>query len=93
MLKLIREDDRTFVVLTDIPGMSGKGTFEQAVRRLVKLRVPMDDIHLAVEELDRDREPGPRHNLVEFGVGLGDGRPKFIFTQYVELNERIKGVA
>lgn len=93
MLKLIRESQDVFVVVSDRPGMSGRGTFRQAVVRLLKLQVPMDEVRTAVEELDRDRGTSPVHNVAEFGIGLRDGRPKFIFTEYVELVPRMRGVA
>lgn len=93
MLKLVREEEGVYAVISDKENQSGKGTMRQATRRLYLLGVQVSEIQIALEEIVLDVKRYPQHNVAHFGIGMTEGGPKFIFSEYVDLNPPQKGVA
>ena len=83
MLKLVRFGNNDFALISDKGPM--RGSFEDVIRQLIKFKVTFAELHLAVDEFEMDRLTP--HNVAHFGIGLKDRRPKFVFSEYVDIKE------
>ena len=76
MLKVLKSNHDEYIVLKD--NKAHAGNLIKTVTVLDHYNVAIGEIEMGLTELEKHN-----HNCAEYGIGLGDGRPKFLFTKSV----------